>query len=37
MNEKIKKIGGQTIKLENPPRIISAFSPVGPKEGHGSL
>lgn len=37
MNEKIKKIGGQTIKLEHPPRIISAFSIVGPKEGEGPL
>ncbi len=33
----IKKIGGQTIKLKNPPTIISTFSLVGPKEGEGPL
>ncbi|MCR6513515.1 MAG: stage V sporulation protein AD [Clostridium sp.] len=33
----IKKIGKQTIKLEFPPKIISAFSIVGPKEGEGPL
>lgn len=32
-----KKIGKQTIKLENPPRIISTYSIVGPKEGDGPL
>ncbi len=37
MNKTIKKVGGQTVKLENPPRIISAFSIVGPKEGEGPL
>lgn len=37
MNKKIKKVGGQTVKLEHPPRIISAFSIVGPKEGEGPL
>lgn len=37
MNNKIKKIGKQTIKLENPPKIISTFSIVGPKEGQGPL
>lgn len=35
--DKIKKIGRQTIKLKNPPKIISAFSIVGPKEGEGPL
>ncbi|WP_442878507.1 stage V sporulation protein AD [Clostridium sp.] len=33
----IKKIGEQTIKLEDPPSIISTFSIVGPKEGEGPL
>ncbi len=33
----IKKVGGQTVKLKNPPKIISAFSIVGPKEGEGPL
>ncbi|GAA0068874.1 stage V sporulation protein AD [Clostridium sardiniense] len=37
MDKKIKKVGGQTVKLEHPPRIISAFSIVGPKEGEGPL
>lgn len=37
MNKTIKKVGGQTVKLENPPRIVSAFSIVGPKEGEGPL
>lgn len=32
-----KRIGEQTVKLENPPRIISTFSIVGPKEGEGPL
>lgn len=35
--EKLKKIGKQTVKLENPPKIISTFSIVGPKEGEGPL
>lgn len=30
-----KRVGRQTIKLLNPPKIISAFSVVGPKEGEG--
>ncbi|MGL4571226.1 MAG: stage V sporulation protein AD [Clostridium sp.] len=33
----IKKVGEQTIKLEDPPSIISTFSIVGPKEGEGPL
>ncbi len=32
-----KKIGGQTVKLENPPKIIATHSIVGPKEGEGPL
>ena len=31
MNIKNKKVGKQTIKLENPPKIISTYSIVGPK------
>ena len=30
-----KRIGKQTIKLENKPRIIATTSVVGPKEGDG--
>ena len=37
MNTENKKIGKQTIKLKNPPRIISTYSIVGPKEGDGPL
>ena len=37
MNIKNKKVGKQTIKLENPPKIISTYSIVGPKEGEGPL
>lgn len=33
----IKKIGSQTVKLENPPSIQSTFTIVGPKEGEGPL
>lgn len=33
----IKKIGAQTVKLENPPSIIGYYSIVGPKEGDGPL
>lgn len=33
----IKKIGKQTVKLENPPKIIATYSIVGPKEGEGPL
>lgn len=33
----IKKLGAQTVKLENPPSIISSYSIVGPKEGDGPL
>ncbi len=36
-NKGTKRIGTQTIKLSNPPKIISTFSIVGPKEGHGPL
>jgi stage V sporulation protein AD len=32
-----KKIGKQTVKLSNPPSIISTASIVGPKEGEGPL
>lgn len=32
-----KRIGKQTIKITNKPRIISTFSVVGPKEGAGPL
>ena len=32
-----KKIGNRTVKLKNEPRIISAFSIVGPREGEGPL
>lgn len=32
-----KRIGEQTVKLEHPPKIISAFSIAGPKEGEGPL
>ena len=37
MANKDKKIGKQTVKLENPPKIISTYSIVGPKEGDGPL
>lgn len=33
----MKKVGKHTIKLQNPPKIISTFSIVGPKEGQGPL
>ncbi|MDP4092492.1 MAG: stage V sporulation protein AD [Bacillota bacterium] len=32
-----KRIGKQTVQLENPPSILSAASIVGPKEGEGPL
>lgn len=32
-----KKIGNQTVKLLNPPSILSGYSIVGPKEGSGPL
>lgn len=32
-----KRVGEQTVKLENPPKIISTYSIVGPKEGEGPL
>lgn len=33
----VKKLGKQTVKLENPPSIISTATIVGPKEGDGPL
>lgn len=33
----LKKIGKRTIKLMNPPSILSSYSIVGPKEGEGPL
>lgn len=36
-NKLNKRVGRQTIKLSNPPKIISTFSIVGPKEGQGPL
>jgi stage V sporulation protein AD len=33
----LKKIGAQTVKLENMPSIIGSYSIVGPKEGKGPL
>lgn len=33
----MKKIGAQTVKLENPPSVASYYSIVGPKEGEGPL
>ena len=32
-----KRLGLHTVKLENPPSIISTYSIVGPKEGEGPL
>lgn len=32
-----KRIGNQTIKLKNPPSIMSGYTIVGPKEGEGPL
>ena len=32
-----KRLGEQTVKLENPPKIIATHSIVGPKEGEGPL
>jgi len=37
VNYGIKKIGKQTVMLQNPPRITSTASIVGPKEGKGPL
>ena len=37
MKNKSKKIGQHTVKFENPPKIISTYSIVGPKEGQGPL
>lgn len=36
-NLNIKKVGKQTVKLQNPPKIIATYSIVGPKEGEGPL
>lgn len=33
----MKRVGSQTVKLENPPSIIGSYSIVGPKEGEGPL
>ncbi len=33
----LKKIGNQTLKLLNPPTIMSKYTIVGPKEGQGPL
>lgn len=33
----VKKIGQQTLGFSNPPKMISAYSIVGPKEGEGPL
>ena len=32
-----KRLGKQTVKLNNPPKIIATYSIVGPKEGEGPL
>ncbi len=32
-----KRVGEQTIKMQNPPKIIAAYSIAGPKEGDGPL
>ena len=37
MENSLKKIGNQTIKLNSKPKIISTYSIVGPKEGQGPL
>ena len=34
---KSKRVGEQTIKFENPPKIIATYSIVGPKEGEGPI
>ena len=33
----VRKIGQQTIQFQNPPKVISAYSIAGPKEGQGPL
>ena len=33
----LKKLGAQTVKLKNPPSIVSSYTIVGPKEGQGPL
>lgn len=37
MTNKTKKVGIHTVKFDNPPKIISTYSIVGPKEGLGPL
>lgn len=37
MKNKVKKVGKHTVKFDNPPKIISTYSIVGPKEGQGPL
>ena len=37
MSSCLKRRGSQTVELANPPKIISTFSIVGPKEGEGPL
>lgn len=37
MKNSKKKLGRQTVKFENPPKIIATHSIVGPKEGQGPL
>ena len=36
-NKNEKRVGKQTVKLINPPKIIATYSIVGPKEGEGPL
>ena len=35
--QSLKRRGTQTIELAHPPKIISTYSVVGPKEGQGPL
>ena len=37
MDNAKKRVGIQTVKMKNPPKIISTYSIVGPKEGEGPL
>lgn len=37
MKRNNKKIGDQTVRLNNPPKIIATYSIVGPKEGKGPI
>lgn len=36
-NQEVKRVGKQTVKLVNCPKIIATYSIVGPKEGEGPL